>query len=76
VQREGLKLLQVSGEKVLAGNLTKTKVVQTSATHRALPRLLSAPDHTSGCPELRPTSSNQSRLVYAGRHRCGISTSA
>ena len=27
VQREGLKLLQVSGEKVLAGNLTKTKVV-------------------------------------------------
>ena len=37
----------------------ENKVAQASARGLALWRLLSAPDHTSGCPALRPASASQ-----------------
>ena len=49
------------------------RVAQTSASARALRRLLSAPEHASGYPELRPASANPPVWPHhAGRLRGSI----
>ena len=61
----------ISGNKVLAQNMmhartSKTKLAQASASWLSKGSL-SAPDHASGCPRLRPASANQLPLAgYIG----------
>ena len=43
----------------LAGAILRRKQGGSAFGQLALPRLLSAPDHASGCPKLRPASGNQ-----------------